>query len=169
VKPLAERQAAPSFDLKDPNGASVKLEDFKGRVVLLNFWATWCVPCKAEIPWFQEFEKTYSDRGLSVVGVSLDEDGWKVVKPYIDERKISYKMVLGNEQLSVMYGGIDSLPTTFMIDSEGKIAAIHNGLVSKETYRTEIEGLLEAKHGEVRTPGGAGELAYFRTTRVGAE
>jgi peroxiredoxin len=173
IKPLAERQAAPSFDLKDVSEKSVKLADFKGRVVLMNFWATWCGPCKAEIPWFQEFDKKYSDRGLSVLGVSMDEDGWKAVTPYIDERKISYRMVLGNERLSDLYGGVDSLPTTFLIDTDGKIAAIHHGLVSKETYRKEIEDLLEAKHGktqgELRAPGGAREFAVVRTRGVRAE
>lgn len=169
VKTLAEGDAAPAFYLKDASGASVKLADFKGRVVLLNFWATWCVPCKAEIPWFQEFDKAYKDRGLSVVGISMDEDGWAVVKPYVEERKIGYTMLLGNDELSVAYGDIYSLPTTFLIDGEGKVAAIHRGLVAKETYRKGIEDLLEAKHGEVRAPGRVGELAYFRPTRVGAE
>jgi cytochrome c biogenesis protein CcmG/thiol:disulfide interchange protein DsbE len=169
IKPLAERQAAPSFDLKDANGKSVKLEDFKGRVVLMNFWATWCGPCKAEIPWFQEFDKKYSDRGFSMLGVSMDEDGWKVVNPYVEEHKISYRMVLGNEQLSNIYGGIDALPASFIIDGDGKIASIHHGLVSKETYRKEIEDLLEAKHGEIHAPRGAGELAFVRTRGVRAE
>jgi peroxiredoxin len=169
IKPLAERQAAPSFDLKDVNNKSVKLDDFKGRVVLMNFWATWCGPCKAEIPWFQEFEKKYTDRGFAVLGVSMDEDGWKAVTPYVEERKIAYRMVLGNEQLSNLYGGIDALPASFIIDTDGKIAAIHHGLVSKETYRKEIEDLLEAKHGEIRAPRGAREFAVVRTSGVRAE
>lgn len=173
VKPLAERQTAPSFDLKDAKGNSVKLADFKGRVVLMNFWATWCAPCKAEIPWFQEFDRTYGDRGLSVLGVSMDEDGWKVVNPYLDQHKITYCMVLGNEQLANIYGGIDALPTTFIIDGDGKIAAIHHGLEAKETYRKEIEDLLqnhpEVKHGEIHAPGAARELAFVRTRGVRAE
>jgi cytochrome c biogenesis protein CcmG/thiol:disulfide interchange protein DsbE len=169
AKTLAEGDPAPAFDLKDAKGASVKLADFKGRVVLLNFWATWCVPCKAEIPWFQEFDKTYKDRGLSVVGVSMDEDGWKAVNPYVEERKIAYTMLLGNDELAAAYGDIYSLPTTFLIDGEGKVASIHRGLVSKDTYRKGIEDLLEAKHGEVRAPGGARELAYFRAPRIGAK
>ncbi len=142
IKPLAQRQTAPKFELKDANGATVTPAEYKGKVVLLNFWATWCVPCKAEIPWFQEFDKKFKDRGFAVLGVSLDEEGWNVVKPYVEERKIAYRMVIGSEEVSTLYGGIDSLPTTFMIDKEGKIAAVHTGLVSKATYQKEIEDLL---------------------------
>lgn len=145
IKPLAARQAAPNFSLRDANGATVTLAEYKGKVVLLNFWATWCVPCKAEIPWFQEFDAKFKDRGFAVLGVSLDEEGWGVVKPYVAERKITYRMLIGSEEVSTIYGGIDSLPTTFMIDKEGKIAAHHTGLMSKATYQKEIEDLLDAK------------------------
>jgi peroxiredoxin len=145
IKPLAQRQAAPKFALKDSNGATVSPADYKGKVVLLNFWATWCVPCKAEIPWFQEFDTKFKDRGFAVLGVSLDEEGWDVVMPYVTEKKVTYRMVIGSEEVSTLYGGIDSLPTTFIIDKEGKIAAIHTGLVSKATYQKEIEELLDAK------------------------
>jgi cytochrome c biogenesis protein CcmG/thiol:disulfide interchange protein DsbE len=163
IKPLAARQAAPNFSLKDANGATVTFPaEYKGKVVLLNFWATWCVPCKAEIPWFQEFEAKFKDRGFAVLGVSLDEEGWGVVKPYVAERKINYRMVIGSEEVSTIYGGIDSLPTTFMIDKEGKIAAIHTGLVSKATYQKEIEDLLDAKTvGSIAAP--ADVLAELRT------
>lgn len=162
IKPLAERQAAPRFALKDSNGATVSPADYKGKVLLLNFWATWCVPCKAEIPWFQEFDTSLKDKGFAVLGVSLDEEGWDVVKPYVAEKKVTYRMVIGSEEVSTLYGGIDSLPTTFIIDKDGKIAAIHTGLVSKATYQKEIEDLLNAKTvgsnaGPVR------ELAQFRT------
>jgi peroxiredoxin len=164
VKPLAQRQAAPKFELKDANGAIVTPEEYKGKVVLLNFWATWCVPCKAEIPWFQEFEKKFKDRGFAVVGVSLDEEGWGVVKPYVAERKITYRMVIGSEEVSTRYGGVNSLPTTFIIDKEGKIAAIHTGLVSKATYQKEIEEMLDAKATTVGSnTGTARQFAELRT------
>jgi cytochrome c biogenesis protein CcmG/thiol:disulfide interchange protein DsbE len=161
VKPLAERQTAPNFSLKDSNGAVVTPAEYKGKVVLLNFWATWCVPCKAEIPWFQEFESKFKDKGFAVLGVSLDEEGWGVVKPYVSERKITYRMVIGTEEMSTMYGGIDSLPTTFIIDQAGKIAAIHTGLVSKATYQKEIEDLLDAK--TASAAGAVREFAQLRT------
>jgi cytochrome c biogenesis protein CcmG/thiol:disulfide interchange protein DsbE len=150
LKPLAERQQAPSFELKDSNGTVVTLAEYKDRVVLLNFWATWCVPCKEELPWFQEFNSKFKDQGFAVLGVSLDEEGWNVVKPYTDERKLTYRMVMGSEQVSTLYGGIDSLPTTFLIDRAGKIAAIHTGLVSKATYEKEIQDILKgATHASV--------------------
>jgi cytochrome c biogenesis protein CcmG/thiol:disulfide interchange protein DsbE len=170
IQPLAERQPAPPFELKDATGAVATLEDYKGKILLLNFWATWCAPCKAEIPWFQEFESKFSARGFHVLGVSLDEEGWEVVKPYIEERKITYRMVIGNEQVSTLYGGIDSLPTTFLIDRDGKIAAIHTGLVNKATYQKEIEQLLEAPpHARALPQPGPGQLAWFRVRHARAE
>src|SRR5271169_7059676 len=119
--PASERKSAPDFTLPDANGASVKLSDYKGKVVLLNFWATWCGPCKIEIPWFMDFEKTYKDKNFAVLGVSLDEDGWESVKPYIEQKKINYRVVIGTEQVAQLYGEVDSLPTSFMIDREGRI------------------------------------------------
>ena len=161
LKPLDKRQAAPTFELKDANGAKVTIGEYKGKVVLLNFWATWCGPCKAEMPWFQEFDKQFKDQGFAVLGVSLDEEGWNAVKPYIEERKFTYRMVIGTEEVSQLYGGIDSLPTTFMIDKDGKIAAIHTGLVSKATYRKQVESLLmEGAH--ARSGVDAREYAFFR-------
>ena len=170
IKPLEQRQLAPKFELKDVNGAVVTPADYGGRVLLLNFWATWCVPCKAEIPWFQEFDKEFKDKGFAALGVSLDEEGWDVVKPYIEERKITYRMVIGSEEVSTMYGGIDSLPTTFIIDRDGKIAAIHTGLVSKATYQKEIEDLLEgSKNVGSNTDAGASQFAFFRAPGVRAK
>jgi peroxiredoxin len=138
-----DRKPAANFTLLDPNGAKVTLASLKGKVVLLNFWATWCGPCQVEIPWFIEFNKTYKARGLAVVGVSMDEDGWKSVKPYLATKKIDYTIVAGTEDVAKAYGGVDSLPSTFIIDREGKIAFSHSGLVGKDTYDTEIRSLLD--------------------------
>jgi len=132
---------AANFSLKDANGDQVTLANYKGKVVLLNFWATWCGPCKVEIPWFVEFNKTYKDSGFAVVGVSLDDDGWKSVKPYLAETKIDYTVV-GDDIVSKSYGGVDSLPATFIIDRDGRIAFVHTDLVGKDTYETEIRSLL---------------------------
>jgi len=142
VKAEAERKPAPDFTLKDAEGKPVKLSDYRGKVVLLNFWATWCGPCKIEIPWFMDFEQQYKDKNFAVVGVSLDEDGWDAVKPYLESRKVNYRVVVGTEQVAQLYGDVDSLPTTFMIDREGRIAAIHVGLVSKNDYIHDIVQLL---------------------------
>jgi len=128
--------------LKDSNGKDVKLADLKGKVVLLNFWATWCGPCKAEIPWFNEFQEKQSSGGLMVLGVSMDEEGWKVVRPYLQKMAVNYQVVLGGDDVAAKYGGIDSLPLTLLIDREGKIAARHVGLTSKGNYEEDIAQLL---------------------------
>jgi peroxiredoxin len=143
VHTLKNRKPAPDFTLKDASGQSIKLSDYKGKVVLLNFWATWCGPCTLEIPWFEEFEQQYRSKGFEVLGVSMDEDGWDVIKPYITEHKINYRVVLGNDSVGELYGGIDSLPTTFIIDREGRFAfPPHVGLAGKNEYLSEIQNLL---------------------------
>jgi peroxiredoxin len=147
VKPIESRQTAPEFALKDVNGATVRLSDFRGKVVLLNFWATWCGPCKFEIPWFIEFEQANKDRGFAVIGVSMDEEGWAVVKPFLAEWNVNYRTLLGNDIISQLYGGVDALPTSFLIDRDGKVASVHQGLISKSTYQNEIQELLSAKPG----------------------
>lgn len=156
VKDAKTRKAAPDFSLKDVNGKPVKLSDYKGQVVLLNFWATWCGPCKVEIPWFKEFETTYKNQGFSVLGVAMDDEGWEAVKPYITEKQVNYRVVVGNEQVSVLYGDVESLPTTFVIDREGRIASIHIGLISKGDYSNEIKELLSGGKGIVEVKPTAG-------------
>ncbi len=143
VKPEAKRKPAPDFALKDLNGNTAKLSDYRGKVVLLNFWATWCGPCKIEIPWFIEFEQNYKDKGFAVLGVAMDDEGWEAVKPYLTARKVNYRVVIGNDGIAQQYGGVDSLPTTFVIDRDGRIAASHIGLASRRDYEGEIKQLLE--------------------------
>ncbi len=163
VKADKDRKAAPNFTLKDVNGDKVQLADYKGKVVLLDFWATWCGPCKIEIPWFMEFEQQYKNKGFAVLGVSMDDDGWSVVKPYLEKLKVNYRIVLGNDKVGELYGGVDSLPTTFLIDREGRIASTHVGLAGgKEDFRNEIVHLLGSgtSTAAVRPPAG-GTLAFF--------
>ena len=143
LKPDKERHTAPDFSLKDANGKTVRLSDYRGKVVLLDFWATWCGPCKIEIPWFMDFERKHKDQGFSVLGVSMDDDGWNAVKPFVNELGINYRIVIGNDSTADSYGGIDALPTTFLIDREGKIAAVHVGLTSKSEIENGIEQLLQ--------------------------
>ena len=142
VKAETARKPAPNFTLKDGDGKVVKLSDYKGKVVLLNFWATWCGPCKIEIPWFVEFEQNYRDKGFAVLGVSMDEEGWSVVKPYVTAHKVNYRMLIGDDMTAQMYGGVESLPTSFLIDREGRTAAVHIGLVSKKVYQDDIAQLI---------------------------
>jgi peroxiredoxin len=161
VKSNNDRKVAPDFALKDGDGKTVHLSDYKGKVVLLDFWATWCAPCKIEIPWFMEFEQQYKDKGFAVLGVSMDEDGWTVVKPYLQQLKINYRIVLGNDKVGDAYGGVDSLPTTLLIDRQGRVAATHVGLSGgKEDFKNDIVNLLGTSRTSVRTPD-RGILAFF--------
>ena len=145
-KATGQRKPAPDFTLQDANGNSLKLSDLRGKVVVLNFWATWCGPCALEIPWFIEFEQQYKSKGLEIVGISMDEDGWKAIKPYVAAKKVNYRVVLGNDAVGTLYGGVDSLPTTFIIDRQGRLAfPPHVGLPGKNEYLHEIQTLLDEK------------------------
>ena len=132
---------APDFSLKNAAGATVRLSDYKGKVVLLNFWATWCGGCKKEIPWFIEFQNAYKDRGFAVLGASFDEEGWEVVRPFLDAQGVNYPVVLANEELSAQYD-VTALPKTLLIDREGKIVISHVGLVDKAEFEKQIQEML---------------------------
>ena len=142
VKSEKDRKEAPDFALKDADGKVVHLADYKGKVVLLDFWATWCSPCKVEIPWFMEMQRKNKDRGFEVLGVAMDDEGWEVVKPYIAKAGVNYRILAGNDMTAAAYGGVDALPTTFLIDRTGKIAAVHVGLASRKDFDDGIEQLL---------------------------
>lgn len=140
--PARSCKVAPDFTLNDAKGALVRLSDYKGKVVLLDFWATWCHGCKIEIPWYMEFQSKYKDKGLSVIGVAMDDDGWKSVRPFVEEQKINYVIVVGNENVGKQYE-IDQMPVTLLIDRHGKIAASHAGMVEKAAFEKEIQALLQ--------------------------
>ena len=135
---------APDFTLNDSAGSSVKLSAYKGKVVLLDFWATWCTGCKVEIPWYVEFQNKYRNDGLVAIGVSMDDDGWKSVKPFLEEHKLNYPVVIANQELTTRYGGLPSLPMTLLIDRDGKIAESHAGMVDKDVFEKKIKTLLLA-------------------------
>ncbi len=145
LKAEADRNQAPDFSLEDADGNAVKLSELQGKVVLLNFWATWCAPCRIEIPWFVDMEREFKDQGFAVIGVSMDEDGWEVVKPFIKDMKVNYRMVLGTEELAQLYSGVQALPTSFVIDRNGRIASTHMGIVSRSVFEDEVRALLEDK------------------------
>jgi peroxiredoxin len=140
-KKPADRTMAPDFTLNDASGQSVKLSEFRGRVVLLNFWATWCGPCKVEIPLLMEFQRTYRNRDFVVLSVSLDES-WKVVKPYIEEERMNYRVMIGNSDVAHQYGGLEVIPSTLIIDKSGRIAATHLGLCSRKEYEADIQAVV---------------------------
>lgn len=138
-------KVAPDFSLRDSQGATLKLSDYKGKVVLLDFWATWCHGCRTEIPWYMEFENKYKDRGLAVIGVSMDT-GWNTVKPFMAKEEMNYPVVIGNWGMLGRFGlHVQALPVTFLIDRDGRIADQHIGLVNKDQFESEIKKLLTEK------------------------
>ena len=143
VKPDKERHQAPDFALKDVNGQTVRLSDYRGKVVLLDFWATWCGPCQIEIPWFVDLERKNKDKGFAVLGVSMDDDGWEAVKPFLSQLGVNYRVVIGDSETAQLYGGVDALPTTFLIDRGGKIAAVHVGLADRRDFEDGVAQLLQ--------------------------
>ena len=131
------------FTLKDMNGKDVRLADLEGQVVLLNFWATWCGPCRLEIPWFVEFQEKYKDQGFRVVGISVD-DPPEALPPFAKRFKINYPLLVGSDREDVQkaYGPIFGVPTTFIIDRNGRICIRHVGQVGREQFESEIKSLL---------------------------
>jgi len=133
---------APDFTAVDNSGATVRLSDFRGKVIVLNFWATWCPPCTHEIPWFVEFQQKYGDAGLAVVGISLDDDGWKSVSPFLLQMGVNYPVIMGDKQITRLYGGMNSLPATVIVDRSGRVAANHVGLISHDDFESGIRAML---------------------------
>ncbi len=144
------KPVAPNFTLKDMNGADVSLEQYKGKVVLVNFWATWCGPCQVEIPWLIEFQQKYADRGFTILGISMDDDGKKDVEPFLQEHRfdvggqkmgLNYPILFGNDELAGKFN-VFGLPTSVLISRDGKKVKTYIGLISHDTIANEIEGLL---------------------------
>jgi thiol-disulfide isomerase/thioredoxin len=145
IKKPSERKTAPAFELKNAAGEPVKLADYKGKVVLIDFWATWCLPCKAAMPWMNELAAKYKADGVEVLGISMDDDGWEVVKPFIAEMGVKYPIVLGNKRVGYLYGEIDNLPVAFFVDRDQKVAGIHLGAASRKQFESAIQALLKTK------------------------
>lgn len=138
---LKDGQAAPDFLLKDSTGADVRLSDYLGKAVVLNFWATWCRPCRIEMPMLMELETRYNASGLQVIGVSVDDDGWNSVLPYIAKHATNYPIVAGNAEVAKRFA-VEAMPMTVLIDRGGKVASVHLGIVEQKTWESEIEKLL---------------------------
>lgn len=132
---------APAWTLKDTGGRTVRLADFRGKVVILDFWATWCPPCRQEIPGLVALQAKYGSKGLVVVGVSMDEET-AVVVPFVKKFGINYPVVFGNALTAVMYGGVEVIPTTFIIGRDGKVAAVYESSVQEATLEAKIKPLL---------------------------
>jgi peroxiredoxin len=131
------------FTLPDVDGRSVALSDYAGKVILLDFWATWCGPCKVEIPWFVEFQERYGDAGLQIVGISVDDTPDKL-RPYMESMRMNYTVLqgLGRDDVLDAYGPMLALPTTLLISRDGAICLKHTGLVSKDALESHIRALL---------------------------
>jgi thiol-disulfide isomerase/thioredoxin len=139
----AAQERAPNFSLKTSSGETVELNKLEGKAVVVNFWATWCGPCRAEIPGMAEIYAKYRSKGVEIIGVSLDEGGWKDVTPFVKRLGIPYPVVLGNEKVIQAYGGIDAIPTTFFVDKKGNVVKKHIGYMSKEAFEKTLRSVLE--------------------------
>ncbi len=137
-----ESKAAPMFTLQDLNGKTVSLSDFEGKVIILDFWATWCPPCVKEIPHFAELYEQYNDREFVMVGISVDREGIDVVKSFVQKYKVNYPILMTDGQVEKAYGNIVSIPTTFVIDSEGEIRRKYIGYRDKSVFETDIKAFL---------------------------
>jgi thiol-disulfide isomerase/thioredoxin len=147
-KPLPNE---PEVTFKDLQGKDVTLASLKGKVVLVNFWATWCEPCQVEIPWMIGFQKKYADKGFTLLGVAMDEEGKSVVDPYVQKTQfdvdghsmtMNYPIVLGNDDLADKFGGLLGLPTTYVITRDGKVAKRYIGLATESDLDKLIQSLL---------------------------
>jgi thiol-disulfide isomerase/thioredoxin len=141
--PANAKPANLNFTIKDVQGKNVRLSDYKGKVILLDFWATWCGPCKIEIPWFVEFQNKYGPQGLQVVGVSVD-DTVEMLRPYVKDLKMNYPVLLGlhHDDIQDAYGPLWGIPVTAVISRDARICAKHSGISSKENIEKEIKSLL---------------------------
>lgn len=129
---------APVWKLKDVNGKTVSSADFKGKVVVIDFWATWCPPCRDEIPGYIELQKKYGKDGLVIIGVSLDQKGPEVVKPFMAKMGINYPIVMADEDTPAAFGGIEAIPTTLIIDRAGMIRDRKVGAEAAESYEQRL-------------------------------
>jgi thiol-disulfide isomerase/thioredoxin len=148
-------QSAPDFELQSLDGKSVKLSDLRGKAVLLNFWATWCGPCKIEMPLFVELQKQYGPDGFQIVGVAMDDSSPEDIGKFVKEMGINYPILLGKEAVGQRYGGVGVLPTTFFIDRDGKFVAREFGLQSRSVFVEHIKTALsqgQAVRGSQRAP-----------------
>ena len=141
---LSRGDPLPRINLADAEGRVWSSRDLEGKAVLLNFWATWCAPCRREMPLFDEMQRRYEAHGFTVMAVSVDQEGWNVVRPYIDGLKPNYPVFVADESITREFGGINTLPTTYFVRRNGTIHAKHVGELSRSHMIQDIEALLRA-------------------------
>jgi len=139
--PTGEAPVAPELTLTDLGGQKLSLSDYRGKVVLLDFWATWCGPCRIEIPGLVELQRRYRDQGLQILGIAMDEDP-HAVRQFYRDYKMNYPVAIGDESVAELFGGILGLPTSFVIGRDGRIRGKHVGLTSISTFEMQIRELL---------------------------
>jgi len=135
-------QPAPAWTLKDLDGKSVSFEQFKGKVVVIDFWATWCGPCKKEIPGYIELQKKYGKDGLVIIGISIDQNGPKQVKKFVTKNDMNYTIVMGDDTIMATFGNFTMIPTTFLINREGKIIHQKSGTWAHDEYEALVKKAL---------------------------
>jgi len=145
VRADSPRTPAPDFELMSLEGRRVKLSDFRGKVVALNFWATYCAPCRVEMPWLIDFYRKYKEQGLEVIGVSLDDGGMQPVADFAKEIKVNYTILMGNHSVSDAYGGMRFLPQTVFIGCDGKIINRTVGIKTKSDFEDAIKQSLSTQ------------------------
>ena len=133
---------APDFTLKTLDDKELKLSDLRGKAVVLNFWATWCTPCKAEMPWFVDFQKEYGSQGLQIVGVAMDDSAKEDIAKFAKDMGVNYPVVLGRESVATQYGGVDFLPTTFYIDRNRNITNRVFGIVDRREAEDSVKKII---------------------------
>lgn len=136
---------APSWTLQDLNGKPVSSTNFQGRILLVNFWATWCPPCRQEIPDFIKFTNEHDTNRVVILGLSADEGGTGVVKPFVASYKINYPILMANQAVIDAFGGVAGFPTTFVIDAQGNFVSRHLGMFTEVDFKRHVLPLLEAK------------------------
>ena len=142
--PAAQRKSAPDFTVTDLNGKEVKLSRFRGRVVLLDFWATTCGGCKVELPWYVDFGNRYRSQGLSLIGLDMYGESPATVKPFMSKWHMNYPVAIGTDALGDRFG-LKEMPLTVLIDREGRIAVSHAGVVDRATFERDLQQLLREK------------------------
>jgi len=140
---LPQLGPAPAWQLKDLSAAVVSFEQFKGKVVVVDFWATWCPPCREEIPGYIALARKYGKDGLVIVGISLDQAGPDVVKAFAAKTGINYPLVMGDDSVVAAFGGVEGIPTTFLIDRAGQIRDRKVGLVATAEYEKRILAVMQ--------------------------
>ncbi len=139
-----QRKTVPNFSLIDSDGHRFTLTEQKGKVVILNFWATWCGGCKFELPYFVDYDKKYRAYGLTTLGISMDDEGFNKVKPFWMEKAMSYPTVIGNDALAKQLG-LNGMPFTLLVDKQGRVAIAHAGVLDRADFEHHVQQLLEAE------------------------